>query len=173
MSGDETLAVSLNSGGGSNFRVSSSSTSMSVIGAELVTSRNWRERRKDIAFCASLARVASSRRMLSTVSSAGPPIVEVTELTRTFGPRRAVAGVTFSLAPGECLALFGPNGAGKTTLLRMLAGLLRPTSGSARVSGIGLPGGALARAGIGLISDRTMLYGALTPRENVTLAPPL
>ena len=104
------------------------------------------------------------------MSPGGPPIVEVAELTRTFGSRRAVAGVTFSLAGGECLALFGPNGAGKTTLLRVLAGILRPTSGTARVCGIQLPGGALARSGVGLISHHTMLYEALSPRENVAFA---
>jgi len=94
----------------------------------------------------------------------------VAELTRVFGTRQALAGVTFSLAAGECLALFGPNGAGKTTLLRVLAGLLRPTSGNARVSGVQLPGGALARSRVGLISHHTMLYEALSPRENVLFA---
>jgi heme exporter protein A len=94
----------------------------------------------------------------------------VGELTRAFGSRLAVAGVTFSLAAGECLALFGPNGAGKTTLLRVLAGLLKPTSGAARISGITLPGGAEARQRIGLISHHTMLYDALSPRENVSFA---
>ncbi len=108
--------------------------------------------------------------MSSTISASGPPIVEVAELTRAFGSRRALAGLTFSLAPGECLALFGPNGAGKTTLLRVLAGLLRPTSGIARVSGVQLPGGALARSRVGLISHHTMLYEALSPRENVDFA---
>jgi heme exporter protein A len=110
--------------------------------------------------------------MSSAIATTGaaPPIVQVTELERDFGPRRAVAGVTFSLAPGECLALFGPNGAGKTTLLRVLAGLLKPTSGSARISGIELPGGPLARSRIGLISHHTMLYEALSPRENVTFS---
>jgi heme exporter protein A len=106
--------------------------------------------------------------MSSTTPDAGPPIVEVAELTRVFGSQLAVAGVTFSLGAGQCLALFGPNGAGKTTLLRVIAGLLKPTSGSARISGIPLPGGSLARSRIGLISHQTMLYGALSPRENVT-----
>lgn len=82
----------------------------------------------------------------------------------------AVAGVTFSLAPGDCLAVFGPNGAGKTTLLRVLAGLLKPSSGSARLGGIALPGGALARSRVGLISHHTMLYEALSARENVRFA---
>lgn len=108
--------------------------------------------------------------MSSTISQSGPPIVEVAALTRAFASRLAVAGVSFSLGAGECLALFGPNGAGKTTLLRVLAGLLKPTSGTARISGIPLPGGPVARSRIGLISHHTMLYDALSPRENVSFA---
>ncbi|MDQ6770067.1 MAG: ABC transporter ATP-binding protein [Gemmatimonadota bacterium] len=109
--------------------------------------------------------------LYSPTTSSGPaPVVEVAGLTRSFGPRKAVAGVTFSLAAGECLALFGPNGAGKTTLLRVLAGLLKPSSGMAKVSGIILPAGGDVRSRVGLISHHTMLYGALSPRENVSFA---
>jgi len=108
--------------------------------------------------------------MSSRIFTAAAPVVEVANLTREFGPRQAVAGVTFSLAPGECLALFGPNGAGKTTLLRVLAGLLKPTSGTARISGIVLPGGPLARSRVGLISHHTMLYDSLSARENVSFS---
>lgn len=78
-------------------------------------------------------------------------------------------GVSVSLAAGEALALFGPNGAGKTTLLRLLAGLLSPTTGAARIADEALPS-VSARARVGLISHRTMLYGALTARENVRFA---
>jgi heme exporter protein A len=94
-------------------------------------------------------------------------LIEAAGLTRSFGARRAVDRVTLSIASGECLALFGPNGAGKTTLLRLLAGLLRPTAGEAKVDGVSLPGGAGARAVVGLISHQTMLYPALTALENV------
>ncbi len=97
-------------------------------------------------------------------------LVDVRALRRTFAGRRAVDDVSFSLRGGECLAIFGPNGAGKTTLLRVLAGLLKPTAGSARVAGVELPGGAAARAVVGLISHQTMLYAALTAAENVELA---
>jgi len=106
----------------------------------------------------------------SQTSSPPTPIVEVADLTRAFGPTEAVAGITFSIAPGECLAVFGPNGAGKTTLLRLLAGLLKPSSGSARLAGINLPGGTLARSRVGLISHHTLLYEALSARENVSFA---
>jgi heme exporter protein A len=106
----------------------------------------------------------------SATAIAAGPVVEVAGLTRSFGPRKAVTGVTFSLGAGDCLALFGPNGAGKTTLLRVLAGLLKPSSGSARVSGIALPAGADVRSKVGLISHHTMLYDALSPRENVSFA---
>lgn len=92
--------------------------------------------------------------------------IEAAGLVRAFGARRAVDGLSFALAPGDCLALFGPNGAGKTTALRMLAGLLSPTSGSARIEGVPLPKPE-ARARVGLISHRGMLYEALTARENV------
>ncbi|HEX6535496.1 MAG TPA: heme ABC exporter ATP-binding protein CcmA [Gemmatimonadaceae bacterium] len=100
----------------------------------------------------------------------GERVVEVDGLSRSFGGRRAVDGVSFALAGGECLALFGPNGAGKTTLLRMLAGLLKPSAGSARIGGVALPGGPEVRAEVGLISHASMLYAALTARENVELA---
>ena len=97
----------------------------------------------------------------------GSVAIEAIGLTRRFGRRVAVRDLTFRVRDGECLALFGPNGAGKTTLLRVLAGLLRPTSGNARVAGVELPGGATARAVVGLISHQTMLYAALTALENI------
>ncbi|MEO6779159.1 MAG: ABC transporter ATP-binding protein [Gemmatimonadaceae bacterium] len=93
--------------------------------------------------------------------------LSATDVVRSFGSRRAVSGVSLTLARGDCLALFGPNGAGKTTLLRLLGGLLRPTSGTATIDGVALPGGAEVRARVGLVSHQTMLYGALSARENV------
>ena len=95
------------------------------------------------------------------------PVVEAAGLSRAFAGRRAVDDVSFTLGAGECLALFGPNGAGKTTLLRLLAGLLAPSSGSCRVNGVPLRDGGAARAQVGLISHASMLYGALTARENL------
>lgn len=94
-------------------------------------------------------------------------VVEAESLVRTFGARRAVDGVSLRVNAGETLALFGPNGAGKTTLLRLLAGLTRPTSGSARIGGEKVPGGPEVRRRVGVISHNTLLYDALTAHENV------
>ena len=89
---------------------------------------------------------------------------------RACGGKRAVDGVPLSLGGGDCLALFGPNGAGKTTLLRLLGGLLKPTEGTTRLHGAPLPGPAETRRLVGLISHHSMLYPALTVRENVRFA---
>src|SRR5436189_66953 len=62
------------------------------------------------------------------------PII-VRDLSKHFGPRRALDGVSFELSPGEIVGLIGANGAGKSTLLRILATFLQPTSGSAAVAG--------------------------------------
>lgn len=102
--------------------------------------------------------------------SSTPAAVEVASVTRNFGRRRAVDGVDLSLQPGQCLALFGPNGAGKTTLLRLVAGLLKPTSGTVTVGGRLLRDDPSARARVGLVSHQSMLYGALTARENLEFA---
>jgi heme exporter protein A len=98
------------------------------------------------------------------------PVLEAERLARAFAGRRAVSEVTFELESAECLALFGPNGAGKTTLLRLLAGLLKPTSGWARINGHVLRGDGTARSRVGFVSHQSMLYGALTVRENLELA---
>jgi heme exporter protein A len=99
-----------------------------------------------------------------------PPAVEVSGVSQTFGRRRAVDGVDLSLGSGDCLALFGPNGAGKTTLLRVIAGLLKPTTGTVRVGGRSLRDDPSARGQLGLISHQSMLYRALTACENVEFA---
>jgi heme exporter protein A len=97
-------------------------------------------------------------------------VIRAERLTRIFGGRRAVDEVSVELGAGDCLALFGPNGAGKTTLLRLLGGLLKPSAGSASIDGAALPGGPEVRVKVGLLSHHTLLYEALTARENVEFA---
>jgi ABC-type multidrug transport system ATPase subunit len=63
-------------------------------------------------------------------------VIEARKLTKSFGPRTALAGVDLSIGEGEFVTLVGPNGAGKTTLLRTLATLSRPSSGTVRIAGL-------------------------------------
>ncbi len=99
------------------------------------------------------------------------PIVEVCELTKVFpttegGEKRAVDNVSFSVEPGRIFGLLGPNGAGKTTTLRMLAGLLTPTSGTARLGGYDVRTQRLeAKRSLGYLTASTGLYQRLSPRE--------
>ncbi|RXG84126.1 ABC transporter ATP-binding protein [Bradyrhizobium vignae] len=69
--------------------------------------------------------------MLRAVS----PVVLAERVTKWYGPRRAVADVSFAIAPGEIVGLLGPNGSGKSTIFRMLTGYLVPTSGRLEVAG--------------------------------------
>lgn len=94
--------------------------------------------------------------------------LEVEGLTRIFGPRKALDGVSFELPQGAFLSIFGPNGAGKTTLLRTLTTLQNPSSGSAKVLGLDVVKEAVAlRSRIGLISHNSLLYPDLSAEENL------
>jgi ABC-type multidrug transport system ATPase subunit len=94
--------------------------------------------------------------------------IELRGLRRDYGERPALAGVDVSLGRGESLLVVGPNGAGKTTLLRILATLLRPSGGEARVFDADLPGDAWkVRGRIGLLGHDALLYRDLSGRENL------
>jgi sodium transport system ATP-binding protein len=99
-------------------------------------------------------------------------VIEVDDLRKAFLSRKrtivAVGGVSFTCHPGEIFGLLGANGAGKTTTLRMLATLLRPTGGSARIAGFDvIREGAKVRGQVGFLSTATALYGRLTAAEMV------
>jgi heme exporter protein A len=94
--------------------------------------------------------------------------IELADVGRAYGERVALSGVTLALDPGQTLAVFGANGAGKTTLLRILASLLRPHRGTARVLGRELPReGWAVRGRVGLLGHDPLLYRDLTARENL------
>ena len=100
-----------------------------------------------------------------------PAAICVRDVSKVFGARRAVDGLSFDVPQGAFLSVFGPNGAGKTTLLRIIATLARPTSGSVRVNGIDiLENPDVARAHLGMISHSPMLYADLSAQENLVLA---
>src|SRR6185436_1937112 len=87
-------------------------------------------------------------------------------LIKDFGPLRALAGLSFSVEPGEIYGLLGPNGAGKTTALRLLSGLLQPSAGSAWVGGHSIASDPPAvRASVGILTEVPGLYLRLTPIE--------
>jgi len=94
--------------------------------------------------------------------------IELDGLERRYGERVALAGVSVRLEAGQTLAVLGGNGAGKTTLLRVLAGLLRPHGGSARVLDAELPKERWKLPGrVGYLGHEPLLYRDLTGRENL------
>jgi heme exporter protein A len=99
----------------------------------------------------------------------GSPLLEARGLERRFGRVRILHHIDLSLGPGEALAVIGPNGAGKTTLLKLLAGLLRPTTGEVRLQGETLRRDNLqARRAVGYLSHQSLLYDDLTLLENLS-----
>jgi heme exporter protein A len=95
--------------------------------------------------------------------------IELERLERRYGERVALAGVSVRVEEGQTLAVLGGNGAGKTTLLRVLAGLLRPHGGSARVFGAALPDERWRLpAQVGYLGHEPLLYRELSGRENLS-----
>jgi heme ABC exporter ATP-binding subunit CcmA len=104
---------------------------------------------------------------LSSAASAVPAL-EAVGLTKRYGSRLALAGVSLQVAAGECLGVFGANGAGKSTLLRILATLVRPTSGRFSCYGLEMPRDANAiRRLVGVVAHQTYLVEDLTVWENL------
>jgi sodium transport system ATP-binding protein len=94
--------------------------------------------------------------------------IEADRLTRRFGLLTAADAVELRVAPGQVWGLVGPNGAGKTTTLRMLATLLAPSAGTARVAGFDVVREPLeVRRRLGYLTGETGLYGRLTGRQNL------
>jgi len=92
--------------------------------------------------------------------------IEINHLTKRFGEKIAVNDLTLHVRPGELYAFLGPNGAGKTTTIKVIAGLLRPTSGSVRVAGHDLHSDNVdARRLISYVPDQPFLYEKLSGRE--------
>jgi sodium transport system ATP-binding protein len=95
-------------------------------------------------------------------------MIAVEDLAKHFGPVQAVRHVSFTAPDGSITALLGPNGAGKTTTLRMIATLVTPSHGTAKVDGIdGAVDPLAVRARTGVLSDARGLYIRLTARENI------
>lgn len=95
-------------------------------------------------------------------------VIAAEHISKRFGSFTAVADTSFTVGRGEIFGLLGPNGAGKTTTFRMLCGLLEPTSGTIRVSGVDmLRAKSEARRRVGYVAQRFSLYERLTVEENL------
>ncbi len=95
-------------------------------------------------------------------------VVEVQELTKSFGNHLALRGVDLEVRRGESVVIFGPNGAGKTTLIKVLATIMNPSSGKVLIDGLNLKSNAEEiRCRIGVVTHQTFLYSNLTAYENL------
>ena len=104
------------------------------------------------------------------VGQAGEPLIEVSQLTKSFSGTPVLKGVGFSLRRGEVLMLVGENGAGKSTLKNILSGLIPPDAGEIRFAGVAyaaLTAGDADRLGIGTIHQELSLFGNLSVAENI------
>lgn len=98
-------------------------------------------------------------------------MIEFHDVTRSYGRKLALDGLKLTVNPGELFALLGPNGAGKTTAIKLLAGLLRPDSGSISVCGHDLASDVRkATHAMGYVSDEPFLYDKLSGREFLQFA---
>ena len=94
--------------------------------------------------------------------------IVVADYHKTYGDTVAVAGITFTVAPGDVLGLVGPNGAGKTTTMRALAGILRPTRGRLAIAGHDLATEPVAaKAALAYVPDDPHLFDHLTVWEHL------
>ena len=95
-------------------------------------------------------------------------MVEVEGLSKSFGYRRVLSGLSFKIAAGEHLVILGRNGCGKTTLINILATLVKPSYGKVIINGLDISKNDIGiRRSIGVVNHATMLYNSLTVAENL------
>ena len=101
------------------------------------------------------------------------PILEIRNISKSFGPVKALTGIDFALAEGEIHALCGENGAGKSTLMNIIAGVLQPDEGDIRIAGekvvVASPAAA-QRLGIALVHQEIALCPDATVAENIYMS---
>ncbi len=96
-------------------------------------------------------------------------MIEVQNLAKTYGAKRAVAGVSFTVQRGDILGFLGPNGAGKSTTMRMITGFIRPTAGTAFIDGLDVTRDPVAvKRKIGYLPESAPAYGEMTVHEFLT-----
>ncbi len=98
------------------------------------------------------------------------PVLELDDVAVSYGKRRALEGVTLSVAAGEIVTLLGANGAGKSTTLRVVSGLVRPTRGRIRYEGRDIthvPADRIVAAGVGHVPEGREIFPEFTVHENL------
>ncbi len=101
------------------------------------------------------------------------PILQVSDIAKSYGAIRAVAGVGFEVMPGEIFGVIGPNGSGKTTLFNSVLGQITPDTGRIALKGrdiTGLSPVELSRRGVGRTFQTLQVFGKMTVRDNLLVA---
>ncbi len=115
----------------------------------------------------------SAQRAVREAGAGQAPLLRVEGIHAGYGKKEILHGITLEVNPGEVVLLAGANGAGKSTLLKVIAGLLKPTSGHVYLNGVeitGLPAGRRARQGVGYLLQGGEVFPSLTVWENLTFA---
>ncbi len=106
----------------------------------------------------------------TTTAAEAPPVLRLTDISRSFGPVTAVKGISLEIKRGEVIGLVGENGAGKSSLLKILAGIVAPSAGRIEINGAVCtfkgPKDAF-KAGVGVVHQEQSLFTNLTVGENI------
>jgi branched-chain amino acid transport system ATP-binding protein len=101
------------------------------------------------------------------------PVLKVTDLRKSYGAIRAVAGVSFEVMPGEIFGVIGPNGSGKTTMFNSVLGQITPDAGGIELNGKNITGLSpleLSRRGVGRTFQTLQVFGKMSVRDNLIVA---
>lgn len=101
------------------------------------------------------------------------PVLKVTNLAKSYGAIKAVAGVSFEVKPGEIFGVIGPNGSGKTTMFNSVLGQISPDAGRIELNGLDITGKSpmqLSRLGVGRTFQTLQVFGKMSVRDNLLVA---
>lgn len=113
--------------------------------------------------------VRLTARQADSVGDRRLPLLEVVNLRKSYGPIKAVDGISFNIEPGEIFGLLGPNGAGKSTSINIIATILPPDGGEVHLNGVSISRSGAYKRRLGYVPQQISLFDRLTARENLTL----
>ena len=113
-----------------------------------------------------LRKVSSGEEPLPKQTSKAVPVIEITNVVKTYGSFTALSGLDLRVMPGEVYGLLGPNGAGKSTTIKIMMGLVPPTSGSVRIMGYDVTSEPMqVKSVVGYVPETSFIYDSLSPRD--------